>query len=153
MMEDVIEQGILDKLRQGNYPATFEKLKFYGQSDIQNIYNQAEAKLGSVGSAVLVRVDSESRLPGTTGTKFMQVAYTISVVLAARSDKMKRNSNEPRLVYDLKKAVLQDVCGKTETLNNVVRGIEYTDGSNISIDDRIDLYLMNLKTKANYTLE
>ena len=153
MMEDIIEQGILDKLQQGSYPATFEKLKFYGQSDIQNIYNQAEAKLGSVGSAVLVRVDSESRLPGTAGTKFMQVSYTISVVLAARSDKMKRNSNEPRLVYDLKKAVLQDVCGKTETLNNVVRGIEYTDGSNISIDDRIDLYLMNLRTKANYTLE
>lgn len=154
MYEPIIEEDIISKLSDGAIAGLpFEVLRVYSGSDIGTIYNIAEAKLGSNGNAIMIRCGSETRVAGSTGAKFYQVSYQIEVILAGSTLKTKRNYTEPRNVYDLKEYCLNKLGGKQNEIDLSLRNYWYISGQDISVDDKIDLYLLNFEIKANYTLE
>lgn len=153
MYEPTIEADIIEKLEdaRGEISEPYEVVKYYGASTPENVYMQAEAKL-SRNSAFMVRVSNEDKIAGSTGARYYQVVYTIDVVVVGFNLKSKRNSKEPRIVYELKPIAIKNLGGKTVTLNDTKRGYEYVSGSNISLDDKVDLYLLTFNVKAQYTL-
>jgi hypothetical protein len=153
VFENYIENSIVNKFK-GVYAHGFriETIKYHKASEVQAVYSEVEAKLGGAGQAVMIGVGSEERKAGGQGGTYYQVSYPINVIIVGSSLKTKRDTSIDREVYKVKNLLKDNVFGMLIEMNEVPRKLHYVSGNNISMDDRIDLYIMNGKICAHYQI-